>query len=84
MPCAHIDLRHQCGFANGGSEAWVVNDRHDTRVRATVRESWQSSGTTHHTDTAYTLEAGADQQVGCTSGPTGNSHSFSVVGCAPI
>ncbi len=82
--CAHIRYGAHCGL--GGSEAYVVNDRHDQSVRATVREHWHQGVNQGHNDRVYPLPAGGEAFVGCTRSsytPVVQS-TFEVIGCEAV
>lgn len=79
--CAHLRNGANCGL--GGVEVYVVNDRTDRSVRATVRENWRQGASQGHNDQAYSLWAGGEAFVGCTRSsytPVVQS-SYEIIGC---
>jgi osmotically-inducible protein OsmY len=81
--CAALNSGARCGFASSGVMQTLRNQRKDRSVRATVRRSWIQQGQQQSQDTAYTLEAGGQQTVGCTAsdGDDGTRFAYRVVGC---
>jgi len=81
--CARIGYEDRCGFAGSGYEAFVINERNDRRVRATVRVSWRRGIDSGEYDQEHTLPAGGKKFLGCTRSnniPV-TDYSFRVVGC---
>lgn len=56
----------QCGFANGGSNQYLVNTDQGRDYRVTVRTYWRQGIDQGQYDNTYTINAGARLFLGCT------------------
>lgn len=81
--CAYIGYDGSCGFANGGSQAYVVNARNNVSVRATVRVYWRQGINSGQYDSVVEIPAGSRVYLGCTdSGAIPViDYTYTVVGC---
>lgn len=82
--CAKFSRGDKCGFAKAGHEVYVVNNNSNRRVRVTVSHGKRYGGKWSYTQQVYTLPAGGETYVGCSSGGFGEydyNISYSIKGC---
>ncbi len=76
---ATLHYTDNCGFADSGSDVYLVNQLSDRQVRVTVRITRRDRGVIDpvHSNSTYTLSAGGRRKIGCTRGGWIASPSYS-------
>ena len=84
--CAKMDSNcsDKCNEVPPGCRMYVVNERNDKRVRATVRVDWNTGVNHGQNQQVVEVPAGGKVQVGCSKssiGTTTTEYRFTLVGC---
>ena len=85
--CAHMSTEAQGECEAGNFEVYIVSDRTDGQVKATVRVTLVDapvSGTTTSTDRVLTLAPGERQKLGCLLFAPQARYTWALVDCQPL
>ena len=63
--CASIAYGGRCGWRKRGQQAFVQNERMDTRVRATVETRWRRGNEAGEEQKEHLVPAGGQRYVAC-------------------